>query len=86
MIVRNKYNRDVKQCREFSQDYFPENLRTNASGYMNLTQKSDRKPIESRALRPLFSPSEGISGVRRYKDTCGRMHGRRRGRAHVSEN
>lgn len=86
MIVGNKYNRDGKQCREFSQDYFPENLRTNALGYMNLTQKSDRKPKENRALRPLFSPFKGFSPPGWYNESCGRMHGRRRGRAHVSEN
>lgn len=52
---------------------------------MNLTQKSDRKPKECRALRGVFSPFKGISPPGWYKDTRGRIHERIRGRTHVSE-
>lgn len=80
-----KYKFDQKECRELSGEKIPEFIRLNTWGYMNLTQKSAFYPIESRALRPLFSPSEGFSGVGWYKDTRRRTRGRRRGRTHVSE-
>ena len=75
----------MQECREFSQGFLLENLLINTPGYMNLTQKSDRKPTESRALRPPISRFKGILGIRWHKDTCRCAHGRRRVRTHVSE-